>query len=58
MCNGVTRKGVRPGTMIDAEQLEEVTEYKYLERFVRSGNKISKENRKRITIGGRRFGEN
>ena len=43
MCNEVARSRLRTGVMIDGEQLEEVTESKYLGRLVTSGNKISKE---------------
>ena len=43
--------------MIDGEQLEKVTKYKYLGRLVPSGNDISKEIAQRITSGWRRFGE-
>ena len=32
MCNEVARRRLRTGVMIDGEQLEEVTEYKYLGR--------------------------
>ena len=41
--NEVARSRLRTGLMIDGEQLEEVTEYKYLDRLVTSGNDISKE---------------
>ena len=57
MCNEVLRSGLRTGVMIDGEQLEEVTEYKYLGRLVTSGNEISKEIGQRIISGWRRFGE-
>ena len=57
MCNEVARSRLRTGVMIDGEQLEEVTEYKYLRKLVTSGNKISKEIGGRITSGWRRFGE-
>ena len=57
MCNEVARSRLRTGVMIDGEQLEEVTEYKYLGRLVTSGNEISKEIAERITSGWRRFGE-
>ena len=57
MCNEVARSRLRTGVMIDGEQLEEVTEYKYLGRLVTSGNDISKEIAQRITSGWRRFGE-
>ena len=57
MCNEVARSRLRIGVMIDREQLEEVTEYKYLGRLVTSGNEISKEIARRITSRGRRFGE-
>ena len=57
MCNEVARSGLRTGVMIDGEQLEEVTEYKYLGRLVTSGNDISKEIAQRITSEWRRFGE-
>ena len=43
MCNEVARSRLRTGVTIDGEQLEEVTEYKYLGRLVTSGNEISKE---------------
>ena len=57
MCNEVARSRLRTGLMIDREQLEEVTEYKYLGTLVTSGNGISKEIGQRITSGWRRFGE-
>ena len=57
MCNKVARSRPRTGLMIDGEQLEQVTEYKYLGRSVTSGNEISKEIAQRITSGWRRFGE-
>ena len=57
MCNEVARRRLRTGLMIDTEQLEEVTEYKYLGRLVTSGNEISKEIGKRITSGWRRSAE-
>ena len=57
MCNEVARSRLRTGVMIDGEQLEEVTDYKYLGRLVTSGNDISKEIAQRITSGRRRFGE-
>ena len=43
MCNDVARRRLRTGVMIDREQLEEVTECKYLETLITSGNEISKE---------------
>ena len=43
--------------MIDAEQLEEVAEYKYLGRLITSGKEMDKEIDQRITSGWRRFGE-
>ena len=57
MCNEVVRSRLRTGVMIDREQLEEVTEYKYLGRLVTSGNDISKQISQRIISGWRRFGE-
>ena len=57
MCNEVARSRLRTGLMIDGEQLEEVTEYKYLGTLVTSGNDISKEIAQRIASGWRRFGE-
>ena len=57
MCNDVARSRLRTGVMIDREQLEEVTEYKYLVRLVTPGNDISKEIAQRITSGWKRFGE-
>ena len=57
MCNEVARRPLRTGLMIDGEQLEELTEYKYLGRLVTSGSAISKEIGQRITSGWRRFGE-
>ena len=42
MCNEVARRRPRTGVMIDAEQLEEVTEYKYLRRLITSGNDVKK----------------
>ena len=44
ICNEVARSTLRTGLMIDREQLEEVTECKYLGRLVTSGNDISKKN--------------
>ena len=57
MCNEVARSRLRTGMMIDGEQIEEVTEYKYLGRLVTSGNDISKEIPQRLTSGWRRFKE-
>ena len=57
MCNEVAMSRLRTGVMIDREQLEDVTEYKYLGRLVTSGNEISKEIAQRMTSGWRRFGE-
>ena len=51
MRNEVARSRLRTGLMIDVEQLEEVTAYKYLGRLVTSGNDISKEIAQRITSG-------
>ena len=56
-CNEVVRSRLRTGVMIDGEQLEEVTECKYLGRLVTSSNDISKKIAQRITSGWRRFGE-
>ena len=49
MCNEVANSRLRTGVMTDGEQLEEVTEYKYLGRLVTSGNEISKEIARIIT---------
>ena len=57
MCNEVARSRLRTGVMIDSEQLEEVTAYKYLGRLVTSGNEISKEIAQRIISVWRRFGK-
>ena len=57
MCNEVARRRPRTGVKIDAEQLEEVTEYKYLGRLITSGNELNKEIGERITSGWRRFGD-
>ena len=57
MCNEVARRRPRTGVKIDAEQLEEVTEYKYLGRLITSDNELSKEIGERITSGWRRFGD-
>ena len=57
MCNEVARSRLRRGPMIDGEQLEEVTESKYLGRLVTSGNEVSKEIAQRITSGWRQFRE-
>ena len=57
MCHEVARSRLRTGEMLDGEQLEEVTEYKYLERLVASGNESNKEIGQRITSGWRRFGK-
>ena len=43
--------------MIDARQLEEVAEYRYLGRLITSSNEIDKEIDQTITSGWRRFGE-
>ena len=48
MCNGIARRQ-RRGVQIDREQLEEVSEYKYLKRLITSKNEMSKENDHRIT---------
>ena len=56
MCNEVARSRLRRGLMIDGQQLEEVTEFKYLGRLVTSGNDISKEIAQTIISGWRRFG--
>ena len=53
MCNEVARSRLRIGLTIDGEQLDQVTEYKYLGRLVTSGNDISKEIAHRITSGWR-----
>ena len=42
MCNEVLWNRLRTGVIIDGDQLEEVTEHKYLRRLVTSGNEISK----------------
>ena len=57
MYNEVARKRLKTGVviMIDGEQLEEVTEYKYVERRVTSGNDISKEIGRKKPPGWRRF---
>ena len=57
MCYDVARKRLRTGVMIDGEQLEEVTAYKYIRRLVTSGNELSKETGQRMTSGWRRFWE-
>ena len=57
MCNGVARSILRTGVTIDGEQLEEVTEYKCLGRWVTSGNEMSIEIAQRITSGWRGFGK-
>ena len=57
MCNEVARRRLRTGLMIDGEQLEKVTEYRYLGRLVTSGNDISKEIVQRTTSRWRRFGK-
>ena len=51
------RRRPRRGVTMDAEQLEEVVEYKYLGRLITSGNEMDKEIDQRITSGWRRFGE-
>ena len=56
VCNEGVRSRLRTGVMIDGEQSEEVTEYKYLGRLASSGNDISKEIAPRITSGWLRFG--
>ena len=38
MCNEAARSTLRTGVMIDGEQLDGVTEYKYLGRLVTYGN--------------------
>ena len=57
MCSEMARSRLRTGVMIDREQLEEVTEYKYLGRLVTSGNEINKEVNQSTTSGWRGFGE-
>ena len=57
MCNEVARRRPRRRVMIDAKQLEEVAEYKYLGRLITSGNEMDKEIDQRIMSGRRRFGE-
>ena len=57
MCNEVARSRLRTGVMIDGEQLEKVTESKFLGRLVTSGNDISKEIAHRMRSRWRRFGE-
>ena len=57
MYNEVARSRLRTGVMIDGEQLEEVTEHKFVGRLVTSCNEISKEIGPRKTSGWRRFGE-
>ena len=42
---------------MDAEQLEEVAEYKYLGTLITSGNEMDKEIDQRITSRWERFGE-
>ena len=51
------RRRPRRGVMMDAEQLEELAECKYLGRLITSGNERNKEIDQRITSGCRRFGE-
>ena len=41
MCNEVARRRPRTGVMIDPEQLEEVTEFKYLARLKTSSTEIT-----------------
>ena len=53
----VARSRLRTGEMINREQLEEVSEYKYLGRLVTSGNEISKEIAQKTTSGCRKYGE-
>ena len=57
VCNEVARSRLRTGVMRDGEQLEEVTEYKYLGKMITSGTEISKEKAQKITSGWRRFGK-
>ena len=56
MCNAVSRTRPKRGLMIDAEQLEEVTQCKSSGRLVASGNEMSEEIGQRKTSGWRRFG--
>ena len=57
MFNEVARRRPRRGVMIDADQLEEVVEYKYLGRLITSGNEMDKEVDQRLMPGWRIFGE-
>ena len=59
MCNDIVRKQhqQRRGIEIDSEELEEVSEYKYLGRMITTGNDMSKEIDQIITSGWRWFGE-
>ena len=43
MCNEVARRRLRTGVIIDADNLEEVTQYKHLRRLLTSDNGVSKE---------------
>ena len=56
-CNEVARSRQRTEAMIDGEQLEEGTEFKYLGRLATTGNDRSKEIVQRITSGWRRLGK-
>ena len=57
MCNEVARSRLRTGVMIDGEQVEDMTKYKYLGRLVTSGNEISDEIAQRLASGCRIFEE-
>ena len=57
ICNELARSRLRTRVLIDAEQLEKVTEYEYLGILVTSGNEINKEIGQRIASGRKRFGE-
>ena len=57
MCNEVARRRPSTRVMVDAEKLEEVTEYTYLGRLITSGSEMNKEIGKKIISGWRRFGE-
>ena len=57
MCNEAARRRLRREVMMDAKQLEEVAECKYLGRLITSSNEMDKEIDQRIMSGWRRFRE-
>lgn len=52
----VARRLQRRGIKTDSEELEEVSEYTCLGRLITPGNEMNKENKQRITMGWKGFG--